>query len=507
MIKLPNAFCKKSLPLVFAAILLASLLLAACSEKTPANNSGGTNADTETQSADTEPAETRLEPKLPSGARWDGYEFTVLTKGAYSSHWVSVDIAADEITGEPINDAVYARNLAVSEKYGVTVIDFPSPTADFNGVASKTILAGDDAYDMLCFYDAPLINSGCLANLYDIPYMDLSAPYYDQNCAGTLTINGKLFAVTGDLLIMDNSATWCVQFNKQMAADLQLDSIYGDSLYGLVNGGRWTLDVFYESAKLAARDVDGDGVMHELKDIWGFQTEGFNTYAFLVGSGGMLAKVTNDAAGAGIELGLYGERTQNVLAKAAEAQNDKTVALSSGTPKGYSNVFEEVLDKNFKEGRVLYNVAGMNRVTLFRAMEVDFGVLPIPAYDENQASGYHNPVSMSSNFISVPKTAGDLERTGVVLEALSCESRYTLIPAYYDITLKTKASRDNESHDMLDLIFATTHFDAGYYYDWGGLMGFVTGLTDAGTISSRLAAIEKSAAASFEKTLAAIADQ
>ena len=36
------------------------------------------------------------------------------------------------------------------------------------------------------------------------------------------------------------------------------------------------------------------------------------------------------------------------------------------------------MDKIFSDGRVLFNFAGMNRVTLFRSMDTDFGILPVP---------------------------------------------------------------------------------------------------------------------------------
>ena len=44
---------------------------------------------------------------------------------------------------------------------------------------------------------------------------------------------------------------------------------------------------------------------------------------------------------------------------------------------------------------------------------------------------------------------------------------YTLTPAYYDITLQGKAVRDEESADMLDIIFASRIFDLGNMYQLG----------------------------------------
>ena len=61
--------------------------------------------------------------------------------------------------------------------------------------------------------------------------------------------------------------------------------------------------------------------------------------------------------------------------------------------------------------------------------------------------------------MSVPKTNSDLERTGIILEALARESSDTVIPAYYDVTLKNKLLRDDDSVKMLDIIFGNRKLD------------------------------------------------
>jgi predicted heme/steroid binding protein len=459
-----------------------------------------TNVTTTTaETTDAETSETKINPGLPEDKYYDGYEFRVLTKGLTNVHWKSFDIAAPETNGDPLNDAVYARNLALNEKYGVTVLDIPGNYGDLPGDARKAILSGDDVYDMLAFHTAGLIADGYLIDLTTVPYMDLSQPYYDQNCVESLAIKDSLYLVSGDMLTMDNNATWCVQFNKQLVEDLSFAETYGMSMYEMTDTGKWTLDTFYDTAKTAARDVNGDGVMKELVDVWGFQTEDYNQYAMLVGSGETIAKVNKEGIP---EITLSSDRVVQVLEKVVRIQADKEVGLNASVPKGYSDVWSECMDKNFEDSLVLYNMAGLNRVTLFRTMEVDFGILPIPKYDELQ-EGYHNPVSLGcANFISIPLTASDLERTGIIIEFLSCESKYTLLPAYYDLTLKTKASRDDESSAMLDLIFATTVFDIGSSFNWGDVSGKITGLKDAGQFVSSLAKSEKAIQTALDKTMA-----
>jgi hypothetical protein len=66
--------------------------------------------------------------------------------------------------------------------------------------------------------------------------------------------------------------------------------------------------------------------------------------------------------------------------------------------------------------------------------------------------------------MAVPVTFSDLERTGIVLEALCAESRARVRPAYYDKMLKTKIARDDESEEMLDIMFSTRRADPGMVY-------------------------------------------
>ena len=118
----------------------------------------------------------------------------------------------------------------------------------------------------------------------------------------------------------------------------------------------------------------------------------------------------------------------------------------------------------------------MNRVTLLRTMETDFGILPPPKFDENQANYYAAVDAWCMSAVSVPITVEDKEKTGLILETLAYESRYTLLPAYYYINLKTKFARDEESREMIDIILTNRLYDLGDIYYWGGFVSFFEGL-------------------------------
>ena len=62
-------------------------------------------------------------------------------------------------------------------------------------------------------------------------------------------------------------------------------------------------------------------------------------------------------------------------------------------------------------------------------------------------------------FTGKTATKEDLERTSVILEAMACESLKSVVPAYYELMLKTKFARDEESEEMIDYIVSQRVFD------------------------------------------------
>ena len=58
-----------------------------------------------------------------------------------------------------------------------------------------------------------------------------------------------------------------------------------------------------------------------------------------------------------------------------------------------------------------------------------------------------------------------IEIEGTVVEALSAESYKQVTPTLYEIALKTRYLRDNESKEVLDLLIDGRVYDFGYIYD------------------------------------------
>ena len=116
----------------------------------------------------------------------------------------------------------------------------------------------------------------------------------------------------------------------------------------------------------------------------------------------------------------------------------------------------------FENNQALFNNSTFFYISALRSMEADFGIIPYPKYDEIQ-DGYFSRVE-GGRASAVPVTATDTEMISVIMEAMSSASYDLVIPAYYEIALKGKVSRDAESEDMLDIIMNGRIYDLGDTY-------------------------------------------
>lgn len=85
--------------------------------------------------------------------------------------------------------------------------------------------------------------------------------------------------------------------------------------------------------------------------------------------------------------------------------------------------------------------------------------------------------------MSIPVTASDTSRTGLLMEAFAAKSMELVTPAFYNVTLTGKTVRDEDSKEMLDIIYANKIYDIGYFFQWGNLTNLVMNAYNAKDIN------------------------
>ena len=440
----------RKLSRILSSVLLGSMLLgtAACG--------GGGNENAETTAANAEVTEAtaettaaRPELKLPK-KDYNGYEFVIYIRPATNIVNYPADQYSEELTGDVLSDAIYKRNLAVSEQFNIKFVADENETSGGTGAAT-VIQAGDDAYDMIvCHARATFAYATKGLTLEwnkQLPYVDLDAEWWNQNARENFTICNKLYSMTGGISYNGYASTKVTYFNKNLCKDLGMEYPYQAVL-----NDTWTFDKFGEMVKSAYKDLDGDTKVDIMKDQFGFGSNWWGTPINILYTAGESLCTADEK---GMHLSINKEGVINAL--------EKLTALSKfdGCYLQLKDGYDDIT-KAFMEGRMLFMETQLASTDTLRAMDDDFGIIPCAKIDDT-IDGYYTGVDAGGNGICIPVTASDAERTSVILEALCYNGYYDVIPVYYDVVLTSKYARDAESVEMLDIIFAGRIYDIGYY--------------------------------------------
>ena len=397
-----------------------------------------------------EPEELRF-PDLPD-VNFGGYEFRILNSADDNQLFILTQLVAEEETGEALNDAIFRRNRRMEERFGFTLVQLDGPgPAQVRDRARRSIQAASDDFDlaMVTATDAlPMAQEGLFEMIDRVPHVDLTQPWWDQDMNRDFSIGRRLFFTSGDFSFNQYSVTVPLIFNKEMHADLGLDCPYT-----LVREGRWTLERFAEQGRAALRDLNGDGIFDHT-DQWGFAAQSHVfTPAIMNGIGTRyIVKDADDLPVLNINNEGFIQRFLMAYDFLSEGWVFDGRRPGQGDPRNM-----------FLNNHALFYGALMNNATQFRAMDADFGILPFPKFDEQQE--YHISGTGLPHVMCIPVTTADLERTGIILEALNAESRLTTLTVYYDTMVVNQImNRDEESAEMLDLVFANRIYETGRFY-------------------------------------------
>jgi hypothetical protein len=86
-----------------------------------------------------------------------------------------------------------------------------------------------------------------------------------------------------------------------------------------------------------------------------------------------------------------------------------------------------------------------------------------------------------------------------MIEAMACGGKNFVTPAYYEVTLKSRAAKDDDSAAMLDLIFGNVVYDLGILYNFGNINMFDSMMANNKTgVASELQSIEPAVQAAID---------
>lgn len=412
-----------------------------------------------------ESAEPILTLDLPQ-TDMNGKMFTFLTTDWPGEDvWTMYEITIEELNGNAVNDSMYVRNSNVQDRFNCTINERKIPS--YNDAITelrKSVQAGDQAYDIfLPRMQAltTLVVDDLIINLYDLEYVDFTKPWWDNGSIEGLSLANELYGVNSYMTTMDKGAVSTFVFNKKLMDDYKITQPYNYILDGV-----WTLDLMASQIREVSHDIDGNGVM-DANDQYGLMYQRDTLHDLLISSGEAVAKKDND------DLPYVSLNTESSISKIQhmfEILYDKNTCFNVMTLAGDFNVGMNTM---FQNNQGLYMWIRMVNIVALRTMEADFGIAVAPKYDESQTEYLSTVNPYTGIFICVPSSNTDLINTGLFLEAMAYEGYKNVKDAYYDTLLNGIIARDNESSQMLDILFANRRYDLGIILDMGDLRSFI----------------------------------
>ncbi|MBR6676624.1 MAG: extracellular solute-binding protein [Clostridia bacterium] len=404
-------------------------------------------------------------------ADYKGEDFTFLflqqlagNKDYYGGNYLD----AETLTGLTVEDAVYKRNLATEEKYNVKITQrIESAQAEEPAsILSKFAMAGDYSYDVIYGWGYKMgacIVENLLGDMSTLPNVDLTKEYWSPSALNELTVNNKLYITINDISM--NKLEWgsLLFFNKQIVEDYGLEEKIGN-FYDLVNSGKWTLDNYLAAVTSVSTDVDGSGTV-DITDVYGVNTGDRSGLDVAFACGVELVTKNDDGT---YTLAYYSDANYDLAKKINDVYKDSKyvkdyvdLGVDANVPDGME--IHQYYRSFFASSHSLFCTGTANITGEFRNMEDEYGVIPLPKRDENQAN-YISTIDSNASLFAIPSTyrqdvsTASPDRTGAILEFMAAASNQLVLPAYYETMLKGQRLNSEQDKAMLDLIRNNIHY-------------------------------------------------
>lgn len=436
-----------------SSILLTAMLasLASCGGEGKAPEKSDTTA---AQGDNTSAAELSEYEKYPLPEKdMDGFELRFYNYDNTWLTWAINELDSEAENGDNINDAIYRRNRKIEDKYNCLISE--TKVSNTGTQFRSLMMSGEDLYDIAMVYDENVSSYYCegLINSWDVlENVDTERSWWNENANSVFKVKGKQFAAVGDFTLAMISRGFVLMFNKDIIEKAQLD----ESLYDLVRDNKWTLDKFASIAKNFTVDLNGDGTLNDQDQFAVSGAAKLHFGSLVTGCG--VKYVSVDENGDPYFAIPGNNYAFDVFEKIFNLHNGSNIYMKiAGDVHTGSAESREM----FKSGRLAFQGTSTKSISVYRDTNFDIGIIPYPKYDENQEKYYILTSGAGVAVIPITLSPERFENVGIIIDALSRDSQQNLIPTYREVVLKTKYTRDEDSAEMLDIIFKSGAYDLG----------------------------------------------
>jgi len=429
---------KRSLALLLIAVMTLSAVACATGTETDETlDPNGTNAETN--------SETEYVPDIAVKNYDCDFNF-VASGSSVPRDVIAIEDIEDTDAGD-LENAVYERGIKLKDHLGVTLVY--QDAGDWIAYAanvSKTVQAGDDAYQMVLTHVyqgvTDLITSNALYDIGELDSVNLEAPYWATELMEEVKVNDKYLIGYNDFCLADVKL---IVFSKDL-----MDQYNLTAPYDAVINKTWTLDQMIGMASTVSAD-NGDGKWDN-QDTYGISGWGWVPLISFVTSSDM--KIVDRDETDYFKLA-YENNSEKMISLI-----DKIMAMYQADYSFFwKSTDQGVADKmvKFSDGKTLFQLSDNKSLVPLREEDIRFGILPYPLWDEHQTE--YKSLNWNGIF-GVPGAIKNKEMVGDVLELMGY---YTadVKTAYYEKLLGSKLAESPEDAEMLDIIWNSQVSDVG----------------------------------------------
>ena len=403
---------------------------------------------------------------LPDELNFKGKEINI-------SGWSEVEnkypeFGVKELGSNIVSNAAYQKNIAVQRRLNVK-LNFSTVkgwTGPGDGSGEEQIIRVQNAaqtgeIDLIGTYSwnaCTFMVNAYISNLNNMPYLDLSMPWWNASIVEKSSIYGNVYYATGDISSAYIGNTYAMFFNKDVAEENQLGNIYD-----LYDNNQWTIDKMITLSKKVATE-----------GVYGFVTYGTAIDAFYQGSDFTFVDNAPDGSLL-LSDDFTSSEVHDLVGKLFDFNDTDACFIDNG-----KNSVQYLKDWN--QGNALFCLTDIfNSANFPEGNAENFGILPMPKYSEDQEE-YHSLVGFYYSMYCVPVAADGDEAVGATLECLASESHRRVTPAYYDNLIKGRISATVKEAMMFDIVRDCVVIDSGRIFQkhigwliWGQFRNCIVG--------------------------------
>ncbi|MBE6634301.1 MAG: hypothetical protein E7620_08190 [Ruminococcaceae bacterium] len=357
------------------------------------------------------------------------------------------DIYVDAPT-DAISRAIWERTISTEERLNtIIVVDYLGGTSgNYNETIQQiknNIEVGMTSWDLISCYSnvtQSLTIGSYFRNLCENEYFVSDADYWSQSLVQNLTVNSRLFSVTGDISrdYMDQASV--IFFNPELADIYQLEN-----LYETVLNGEWTLEKMNELAANIYTDSNSNGTV-DIGDRFGLLLNTATRMDFFTAAG--LSLISNDAS------------LIEPNAKFLDFHAELLELFNSAASFSLSSTSD--LTDQFTNGNALFLNHRLGNAVELNKAGAAFGILPLPKYDLEQTE--YRTQSNFSQLWSIPLSVDSADASALALTSLAYDSNKLVISPHREQLLGNNQENTSQREEILNLIYNSIYINMDTVY-------------------------------------------